>query len=255
MEVLLPLLVERLQVVLWPATRIGALMMTAPLFSLGAFNRRLRMAFTLALSVYMLPLVQWPVLDPTSSAGLLALLQEAALGALMGLTLQIALAAVVVAGQALSSSMGLSMASLIDPQLGNVPVISQLLVMLASLVFLGTGGHGVLIATLLESFRSLPPGSGVLTPAAIDRVLVWSGLMFTGAVLAALPVLVMLLLVNIGLGVVTRAAPSLNLFSMGFPALVGVGLIVLWLSLDGVLRRVDWIWLQGLQQVRRLVEG
>jgi flagellar biosynthetic protein FliR len=155
-------IVERFYALLWPMLRMSALMIYAPVFSLPALTTRIRILLALALAVMVYPLFDWPRIDPLSAAGLLEIGNQITIGLLMGLILQVAVAAVVVAGQAISNSMGLSMAMMIDPNLGNVPTVAQFLIVMATLVFVGLGGHGLLLAMLVESFSSLPVGQLVV---------------------------------------------------------------------------------------------
>jgi flagellar biosynthetic protein FliR len=245
-------IVERFYAFMWPMLRISALLLAAPIFSLSALTVRIRVLLALALSVMVYPLFTWPVIDPLSPAGLLEIGNQLMIGAFMGLVLQIVTAAVVVAGQTISNSMGLSMASLIDPNVGNVPVIAQFLLIMSTLIFVSLGGHAMLLALILESFATLPVGSSLLGPAAYAQLVSWSSMIFLGALLTALPVMVTLLFISIGLGVVTRAAPSLNIFSVGLPATIIAGFLVLMLSLANIGSRIQWLWLQGLLQIRSL---
>ena len=245
-------IVERFYAFMWPMLRISALLLAAPVFSLSALTVRIRVLLALALSVMVYPLFTWPDIDPLSPAGLLEICNQLVIGVFMGLALQIVTAAVVVAGQTISNSMGLSMASLIDPNLGNVPVIAQFLLILSTLIFVSLGGHTMLLALILESFATLPVGSSLFGPQAYAQLVSWSSMIFLGAFLTALPVMVTLLFISIGLGVVTRAAPSLNIFSVGLPATIVVGFVVLLLSLANIGSRIQWLWLQGLLQIRSL---
>ena len=245
--------VERFYTFLWPMLRISALMITAPIFSLSAFNTRMRILVALVLTWLVYPLHKWPVIDPTSAQGLVEVFNQIMIGATMGLILQVVVAAVVVAGQSIAAAMGLSMANMLDPNMGNVPVISQLLIVMSTLIFVGFGGHAILIGLILESFNSLPIGTNILNQAVYGRVLQWSSMMFLGAVLMALPVMVSLLFINVGLGVVTRAAPSLNIFAVGFPAMIMAGFIVLIISLDSIGGRIEWLWVQGFSLVRDVI--
>jgi flagellar biosynthetic protein FliR len=199
------------------------------------------------------PMFDWPRIDPLSARGLLEIANQITIGLMMGLILQVAIAAVVVAGQAISNSMGLSMAMMIDPNLGNVPTVAQFLIVLATLVFVGLGGHGLLLAMLVESFSSLPVGTFVMVEQSWRQVLAWSSMMFLGAVLIALPVMVTLLFINIGIGVITRAAPSLNIFAVGLPATIVMGFLVLIMSMANIGSRLQWLWTQSLVQTRTLV--
>ncbi len=245
--------VERFYTFLWPMLRISALMITAPIFSLSAFNTRLRILVALVLTWLVYPLHNWPVIDPTTAQGLVEVFNQIMIGATMGLILQVVVAAVVVAGQSIAAAMGLSMANMLDPNMGNVPVISQLLIVMSTLIFVGFGGHAILLGLILESFNSLPIGTSIMDQAIYGRVLQWSSMMFLGAVLMALPVMVSLLFINVGLGVVTRAAPSLNIFAVGFPAMIMAGFIILIISLESIGGRIEWLWVQGFSVVRDVI--
>lgn len=253
MELLAADIVARFYTFLWPMLRISALMVTAPVFALRAFNLRMRILVALVLAGLVYPLHTWPVIDPVSAAGLREIINQLAIGAMAGLILQIVIAALVVAGQVIATSMGLSMANLLDPNMGNVPVISQFMIVLASLIFVGAGGHAVLLGLILESFNTLPIGTSIFSPESLGLLMRWSSMMFLGAVLLSLPVMVAMLFINIGVGVITRAAPSLNVFSVGFPASVAVGFVLLLVFLGGMISRTDWLWVQGFGVVRDLL--
>jgi len=181
-------IVERFQTLLWPLLRISAMLLTAPPFSTDAFNLRLRILLAAVLTWWVHPMYVWPVLDLVSAAGVAEIFNQVLIGAVMGLALQIVVAAIMVGGQAISSTMGLSMANLMDHNFGNVPVLSQFLMVLGVLVFLALGGHLLLIQTLVESFRVLPVGQSLSGTEPIGRLIGWSTMMFLGAVLLALPV-------------------------------------------------------------------
>ena len=135
-------IVERFYTFLWPMLRISALMVTAPIFSLTAFNLRLRILMALVMAWLIYPLHTWPVIDPSTASGLVEVFNQIMIGAVMGLILQVVVAAMVVGGQSIAAAMGLSMASMVDPNMGHVPVISQLLIVMSTLIFVG------LVATL-----------------------------------------------------------------------------------------------------------
>jgi flagellar biosynthetic protein FliR len=193
------------------------------------------------------PLTSWPALDPFSAIGLKEIFNQVFIGVLMGLILQVVNAALVVGGQAISASMGLGMANMVDPNMGNVPVISQFLIICSTLLFLGLGGHVLVITILLESFKLLPIGDMIGTQALLQLVVQWSAMIFLGAVLLAMPILVSLLFINLGLGVITRAAPALNIFAVGFPAMILAGIILLAMSMNSIGFRIQWLWRQGFE--------
>ena len=253
MDIAVTELMERFYGLLWPMLRISALLVAAPIFSLRALNLRIRIVLAMALTWLVYPMHDWPQIDPLSASGLLEIANQLMIGLLMGLMLQVVTAAIVVAGQSIANAIGLSMATMIDPNMGNVPVISQFLLVMSTLIFVGLGGHALLLNLVLESFNSLPIGSNLLTTEAMKQFIAWSSMLFLGALLIALPVMVALLFINIGLGVATRAAPSLNIFSVGFPAMVFAGYAVLIMALPNIGARIQWLWMQGFFQVRALV--
>jgi flagellar biosynthetic protein FliR len=246
-------IIERLAAFLWPMLRISAMVMTAPPFSGSAVTARIRVLLALVLTWMVYPLHTWPVIDPMSAEGLVEVFNQLLIGAAMGLTLQIVVAALTVAGQTMAASMGLSMANMIDPNVGNVPTLAQFLIVCSTLIFVSIGGPGLLVGLILESFRTLPIGTSILTQDVYARMVQWSSMMFLGALLLALPVVATLLFVNIGLGVVTRAAPSLNIFAIGFPAMIAAGFLVLIISMDVMSARMQWLWQQGFMAVRELL--
>jgi flagellar biosynthetic protein FliR len=243
-------IVERFYLFLWPMLRISALMITAPIFSLKAFNLRLRILMALVLAWLVYPLHRWPLLDPTTAPGLIEVFNQIMIGSVMGLILQVVVAAFVVGGQSIAAAMGLSMANMLDPNMGNVPVISQLMIIMSTLIFVGFGGHAIMLGLISESFNTLPIGTSMLNQNVYGQVLKWSSMMFLGAVLLALPIMVSLLFINIGLGVVTRAAPSLNIFAVGFPAMIIAGFLIVIISMGSIGARMEWLWVQGFNVVR-----
>ena len=247
MDLLVAEVVERFYMLLWPMIRISAFLLAAPFFSIRSVTVRIRVLLALLLTWMIFPLTSWPALDPFSAIGLKEIFNQVFIGVLMGLILQVVNAALVVGGQAISASMGLGMANMVDPNMGNVPVISQFLIICSTLLFLGLGGHVLVITMLLESFKLLPIGDMIGTQALLQLVVQWSGMIFLGAVLLAMPILVSLLFINLGLGVITRAAPALNIFAVGFPAMILAGVILLAMSMNSVGFRIQWLWRQGFE--------
>ena len=248
-------LVEMLQTFMWPFVRVSAVMMTAPLFSQRAMNLRLRILIGFVLTWMIYPFIDIPQVDPFSIGALYGLFNEVTVGALMGVTLQIVTAAIVVSGHAVSSSMGLGMANMMDPNLGNVPTLSQFLLIIGLLVFLALGGHLVLISVLVQSFTSVPVGSGLLSTDAISGFLAWSSQVFIGAVIMVLPVMLGLLMINACLGVISRASPSLNVFAVGFPALIPIGFGMVLLSMVVIISKMEGLWFQAFQTLNENMSG
>jgi len=245
MDLLIADIVERFYMLLWPMIRISAFLLSAPFFSIRAVSVRIRVLLAILLTWMIYPLSDWPALDPLSAAGIREVFLQVFIGVLMGLLLQVVNAALVIGGQAISASMGLSMANMVDPNIGNVPVLAQFLIICSTLIFLGLGGHVLVISLLLESFQILPIGEMVEIQALASLTIQWSGMMFLGAILIGLPLMVSLLFINIGLGVITRAAPALNIFAVGFPAMILAGMVLLSLSMTSIGFRIQWLWQQS----------
>jgi len=150
--------------------------------------------------------------------------------------------------------MGLGFASMVDPQNGQqAPVVSQLYTMTGTLIFLSLDGHLLLIKMLLDSFTSLPIGPDGLTKADIWAIIAWSSRMFAGGILLAMPLVISLLLVNIGFGVATRAAPQLNIFSVGFPVTLMLGLALIWLTFPNVLGQFSGMLTDAYELIEQLL--
>ena len=245
MELLVAEVVDLFYSLIWPMIRISAFLLTAPFFSIRAVSVRIRVLLAVLLTWMVYPLTDWPLLDPFSAVGLREVFLQVFIGSLMGLLLQIVNAALIVGGQAISASMGLSMANMVDPNMGNVPVIAQFLIICSTLIFVGLGGHVIVISLLLESFQVLPIGQMVQVKSLMGLTIQWSSMMFLGAVMIGLPLMSSLLFINIGLGVITRAAPALNIFAVGFPAMILAGIVLLSLSMTSIGFRIHWLWQQS----------
>lgn len=245
MNLLVAEIVDLFYAFLWPMIRISAFLLSSPFFSIRAVTVRIRVLLAALLTFMIYPLADWPVIDPISAIGLKEIFVQVFIGVSMGLLLQIVNAALIVGGQAISSSMGLSMANMVDPNMGNVPVIAQFLVVCSTLIFLGIGGHVIVISLLLEGFKLLPIGSMVDLNALVGLTVQWSAMIFLGALLLGMPIISSLLLINIGLGVITRAAPALNIFAVGFPAMILAGMVLLLISMTSIGSRIAWLWQQA----------
>ena len=248
-------IVQLLNQFLWPLVRVSTLLLAGPFFSLAAVPLRVRVAIILVLTLMIYPLVDVPDIDPFSFSAVTGIFHEVLVGGLMGLTLQIVIAALVVAGQAIAGSMGLSMANMIDPNLGNVPSLAQFFLIIGTLLFLSLGGHLVMISVLYSSFELLPIASGGFNTDMILSLLNWSSELFVGAVVIAFPIMIGLLLVNALLGLVSRAAPSLNVFAIGFPALIPLGLGMLLLTMTIWFEQVENLWFVGFSKMTEIIGG
>lgn len=150
--------------------------------------------------------------------------------------LQLIFDALTMGGQLLSNTMGLGFAFNVDPARGaSTPVLGQLYMILVTLTFLAINGHLVLIEVFVQGFTTLPVGMSGLDGAMLWRVVEWGSQLFAGALTVALPGMAALLVVNLAFGVMSRAAPPLNLFAVGFPITLIAGLVIMYRTLPGVM--------------------
>lgn len=220
--------------ILWPFMRIGAMFVAVPFFAARTVPVKVRLALSLSMAVILSPVIPpVPTVDLFSASGVLISLYQLLIGLAMGFILQLTFAVMAVAGQSIAMSMGLGFASMIDPQNGvQVPVLSSYFAIVATLLFLALDGHLSLIALLADSFHTLPIGLEGISGTGLWQLANWGGQMFTGAILVALPALASLLMVNLAFALITRAAPQLNIFGVGFPLILLLGIVILLLSIQ-----------------------
>lgn len=239
-----------------PLFRIAAVLMTMPIFGTKMVPTRIRLYFAVAITVVVVPgLPPIPEVNPLSLSGLLLIAEQIIIGALFGLSLQLLFQTFVIAGQIVAIQMGMAFASMVDPVNGvNVAVLSQFLSMLATLLFLSMNGHLVVFEVVTESFTTLPVGGGLLVNHFWDLVgrLSW---VLGAALLLVLPAITALLVVNIAFGVMTRAAPQLNIFSIGFPLTLVLGLGIFWVGLADILPHYQSLASEALQWLRELARA
>lgn len=238
----------------WPFCRIGALLIAVPLFGSAVVPVRVRLALALALTVVIAPVIPDAPIPALSVEGGLLLIQQFLIGLAMALVLQMVFQAFVIGGQIVAMQMGLGFASLMDPQNGvSVSVISQLYQILITLVFLALDGHLVVIQVLAESFYMLPVTTSGLNADSFWQLVEGGSWMLAGSVLVALPAIGALLLINLTFGVMTRAAPQLNPFSIGFPITLILGFGVLLFTLPSISSHLVSLTETALSLIRTLL--
>lgn len=218
--------------------RIGTFVAVSPIFGSRLVPTRVRLLMALALTAVMLPaLPQQPEsFYSLSLAFWLRIASEVLMGAALGFASQLFFHIFVMGGQIIALQMGLGFAAMFDPDNGaGVTVVGQFYMMLVTLLFLSMNGHLVLLQFVIESYRA----SSYFTPEMGGHMVELGAFMFGGALLVALPAVTALLLVNLAFGVLTRAAPQLNIFSLGFPMTLLFGVVVMWVASAGWLPQFD----------------
>nr|WP_024618177.1 flagellar biosynthetic protein FliR [Pseudomonas kilonensis] len=239
-----------------PLFRVAAVLMSMPVFGTSLVPTRVRLYFALAITVVIAPgLPPMPPVNALDLSGLMLIAEQILIGALMGFSLQLFFQAFVVAGQIISIQMGMAFASMIDPTNGvNTAVIGQFLTMLVTLLFLAMNGHLVVFEVLTESFTTMPVGSALLVNHFWD-IAGKLGWVLGAAMVLVLPAITALLVVNIAFGVMTRAAPQLNIFSIGFPLTLVLGMVIFWVSLGDILNQYQPLATQALQLLRDMAQA
>jgi flagellar biosynthetic protein FliR len=237
---------------LWPLTRILGLLSAAPLFGNSAVPNTVKVMLGVLLAMIVAPTVPaLPAADPLSMAGMLILAQEMLIGLAMGFTIRVVFAAVEMAGEISSLTMGLGFATFFDPNTrGRSSAISQFLALVATLGFLSVNAHLVLLSVLVESFSSLPVSATPIYSGGFKQMADWGGRIFSTGVQLSLPIVAALLITNVALGILTRAAPALNLFGIGFPITLGGGLLVIAMVLPYLATPMQNLFLDGIEHAR-----
>ena len=209
--------------------RVGAAFIAAPVFSAVSIPLTVRVTLSGAIGVLVLGI--HPVTPPEHVFAFntfLAVAAEALVGFAMGFILQIAFAAPMIASEVIGTSMGIGFASAIDPQNGrSTPALGQFFSMMLTLLFLSVNGHLILVEMIVKSYDTLPPGAAWLKPQQLENIAFFGGYTFLAGLLLALPVGFLLLCLNLIVGMISRSAPSLNLFAVGLPASLAVGVVAL----------------------------
>ncbi len=243
---------------MWPFIRIAALVMTAPIFSSKFVTVRSRLLLAIALSIVIIPAmpaIDIPAVEPLSGTGLLIIAHQILIGACMGFMLQLLFNAFIIAGQIVAMQMGLGFASMVDPQNGvTVPVISQFYLIFVTLVFISLDGHLILIQVLAESFVTLPVSSSGLPYTSFRDIVAQASWMYAAGVLVALPAIGSLMMVNLSFGILSRAAPQISPFSIGFPMSIILGFTIILVTLPAASNHLVTMADQMLQMIRLLVQ-
>lgn len=241
---------------LWPFFRITAMIMVAPIFSSNFVSARARLLIALAASMVIIPTIptEMPQVAPLSASGLLIIAHQILIGACMGFMLQLLFNAFIVAGQIVAMQMGLGFASMVDPQNGvMVPVISQLYLIMVTLLFVTIDGHLIMIQVINESFTTMPVAASGLVANDFRDLVAQASWMYAAGVIIALPAIGSLMMVNLAFGILSRAAPQISPFTIGFPMTIITGFVIIMVTLPLVGEHLVNMSDHMLQMARLLV--
>ncbi len=234
---------------IWPLTRILGLIMLVPVFGHRSVPKHVKIGLGVFITLIIAPtLPPMPAVGLDSWHGLFILVQQFLIGMAIGFTMRVAFAAVEAAGEIVGLQMGLGFASFFDPQsAGQTLVLAQFFNLLATLLFLAVNAHLLLLGVLADSFRSLPISPQPLSASGFYAVAAYGSTVFSVGLRLALPLIAILLMTNLALGILTRSAPQLNIFAIGFPITLGVGLIALDITLPYFAPQLEQVFQNGLK--------
>lgn len=237
--------------------RVGAAFVAAPVFGNVSVPLPVRVALSGGVAVLVLGTTTvTPPAEVFALATFMAIAAEALVGLALGFILQIAFAAPLVAGEVIGGAMGIGFANMIDPNSGrSSPAIGQFLSIMLTLLFLSLDGHLVLVDMIVRSYRALPPGAAWMGAGQLRDIALFGGYAFLAGLLLALPVGFLLLCLNLVMGMLSRSAPALNLFAVGLPASLAVGVVALAIAFPAMGDYLQVIVREGLAAADSLVLG
>jgi len=238
---------------IWPFSRILGFFSTAPLLSQNSFPVTTRIGLAIVMTILLMPGIPLMMtVDPLSMDGLLILINQFLIGISIGFVMRVIFSAIEMAGELIAVSMGLGFATFYNPQTqAQTIVISQFLSLLALAVFLSTNLHLVMLESFFDSFKTIPIDQISLAPIAFRDLAYWGSNIFSIGLQLSLPIVTTLLIANLALGILTKAAPQLNLFGIGFPITIGVGFLMLSINMpywsSPIINSLDL----GIQMIRQ----
>lgn len=242
---------------IWPFARLSGMVMVMIVTGSKTTPAMIRLFYCLALTVMVAPVLPpMPNVDLFSLQSFLIILQQSLIGIAVGFITVLLIQSFVIAGQIIAMQTSLGFASMADPSSGQTsPVIGQIYIFLGTLVFLSVNGHLYMIETIVKSFESIPVSETGLVAVQYKEIAGWLSTMFAAALSMALSAIVAMLVINFSFGVMTKAAPQLNVFSLGFAVGMVSGLFIIYLSLDSFLFHFDAQWERAASLVCSLLSN
>jgi flagellar biosynthetic protein FliR len=231
-----------------PFTRVSALVMTMIGFGARTIPTRVKLFLCLTVTVAIMPAIPPTQVEQLLSLNTALLVgKQTIIGVMLGFVTVMVVNTFTLAGQIIAMQSGLGFASLVDPARGmNVPAVGQIFLILSSLLFWVMDGHLAYLQFVAASFETLPIGNEYLNSIKFKEVALWGGWMFATALSLALAPLTAMLLINFSFGIMTRAAPQLNIFAIGFPITMMAGLLIMWLTFGNFLTHFELQWQRAL---------
>lgn len=231
-----------------PFSRISALIMTMIGFSAKTIPGKVKLFLCLAITVAVMPAIPpVKITELVSFYTFILLAQQMIIGIMLGFVTVMVINTFTLAGQIIAMQSGLGFASLVDPASGmNVPAVGQFFLILSSLLFWVMDGHLAYLQFIVASFNTLPIPTEHLSSIKYLEIVEWGSWMFVTALSLALAPITAMLLINFSFGIMTRAAPQLNIFAIGFPITMMAGLLIMWLTFGNFFTHFELQWQRAL---------
>jgi flagellar biosynthesis protein FliR len=241
----------------WPFTRILALIAASPVLGNQSLQPRVKIGLAAFITLIVAPtLGPMPQATVFSAAGVWILVNQFLIGIALGFVMQVVFGVMMTAGDLMGLGMGLGFANFFDPQADiSTSAVSSLLNTIAMLTFLVLDGHLQMIGALVASFQSLPIGASVLGAGGWRELAEWGSILFATGTLLALPVIVSLLISNLCLGILNRAAPQIGIFQVGFALTTLVGMLLVLMMVPNLIPFFSRLFDLGFDEMGRVAAG
>lgn len=216
--------------------RVGGIMIFAPFFGSALIPNRLKIAFSMVLSLALVPVVAPELPAEFSIAWVLGTsVAESAVGLFIGYAASLVFVGAQLAGMQIGQQMGTGIANIYNPLIeGQISLIGQFYFFFAIFIYLGIGGHHMLMTALVKSFDTLPPGWMALSGRTLDALITLFGHLFAVAFAVSAPMVLALFLTTVAMGFIARTVPQMNILIVGFPVRLIVGLTVMIYTLPSI---------------------
>ncbi|MGB0893683.1 MAG: flagellar biosynthetic protein FliR [Parashewanella sp.] len=244
MEILLSSINQTIASYTWPLFRISSMLMVMAIFGANTTPSRVRLLLSVAITFAVAPMLPpMPKVELFSLHSFFISAQQVLIGTAMGFITLVMQQVFVLTGQIIGMQTSLGFASMVDPTSGQqTPVVGNFFLILSTFIFLAVDGHLLMIKMLIASFDTLPVSTEGISIANYKAAAEWGSYVFGAALTMSMSAILALLLINLSFGVMTRAAPQLNIFSIGFPITMLSGLLILWLTLTPIMAHFDDVW-------------
>ncbi|QUM79755.1 flagellar type III secretion system protein FliR [Moritella sp. 5] len=229
---------------IWPFARLSGMVMVMIVSGAKTTPPMIRLFYCLALTAMVAPVLPpMPNVELFSLGSFMIILQQSLIGIAIGFVTVMLIQTFVIAGQIIAMQTSLGFAAMADPASGQTsPVIGQIYILLGTLVYLSVNGHLFMIETVVKSFETLPVSASGLMAVQYYEIAGWMSVMIAAALSMSLSAVVAMLVINFSFGVMTKAAPQLNVFSLGFAVGMVAGLFIIYLSLKSFMFHFNAQW-------------